>query len=396
MNEMSPLTSAGLAAIPFDAARLDWLMEERDLDTLIVTSKHNIRYLFGGYHFFFFSAMDAIGVSRYLPAFVYRRGRPELSFYAGCALENYEAQLDKFWVPNRALTCWTTAQSAAAIVAHLRKIGGTRRIGVESGFLPHDAAAALTEGLPSTVMLDAHILLERLRAIKTPTEQALLKESSERVVAAIMAVFAGHGPGVTKSDLNEALRLEETRRGMTFEYCLLTAGTSLNRSPSDQRIEAGDIVSLDSGGNYHGYIGDLCRMGIAGEPDQELIDLLAEVDATQMAARKPIRAGVLGQDIYDHALATRAVQPHGGITDFMAHGMGLIAHEAPRLTSTGPIPYAGDDARLPLEAGMIISIETTLPHPRRGFVKLEDTVIVTETGCEGYGDAGRGWNRMQG
>jgi Xaa-Pro aminopeptidase len=59
-------------------------------------------------------------------------------------------------------------------------------------------------------------------------------------------------------------------------------------------------------------------------------------------------------------------------------------------------PYAGDDARLPLEAGMIISIETTLPHPKRGFVKLEDTVIVTETGCEGYGDAGRGWNRMQG
>ena len=42
---------------------------------------------------------------------------------------------------------------------------------------------------------------------------------------------------------------------------------------------------------------------------------------------------------------------------------------------------------------MVVSIETTLPHPRRGYVKLEDTVAVTKTGYEPYGDAGRGWNR---
>jgi Xaa-Pro aminopeptidase len=78
---------------------------------------------------------------------------------------------------------------------------------------------------------------------------------------------------------------------------------------------------------------------------------------------------------------------------FVAHGMGLITHEAPRLTSSGPVPYSGVDADQPLEAGMVLSIETTILHPRRGFIKLEDTIAVTENGYEAFGDQGRGWNR---
>jgi Xaa-Pro aminopeptidase len=73
--------------------------------------------------------------------------------------------------------------------------------------------------------------------------------------------------------------------------------------------------------------------------------------------------------------------------------MGLVSHEAPRLTSTGPVPYSAYDADRPLEAGMVVSIETTMKHPKRGFIKLEDTVAVTEHGYEGFGDKGRGWNR---
>ncbi len=42
---------------------------------------------------------------------------------------------------------------------------------------------------------------------------------------------------------------------------------------------------------------------------------------------------------------------------------------------------------------MVLSIETTLKHPSRGFIKLEDTVAVTADGWEGFGDRGRGWNR---
>jgi Xaa-Pro aminopeptidase len=72
--------------------------------------------------------------------------------------------------------------------------------------------------------------------------------------------------------------------------------------------------------------------------------------------------------------------------------MGLVSHEAPRLTSTGPVPYPNDDGPKPLEEGMVLSIETTVLHPTRGFVKLEDTVIVTDEGHRAFGDGARGWN----
>ncbi len=114
----------------------------------------------------------------------------------------------------------------------------------------------------------------------------------------MLAVIARHGAGATKAELAEALRREETQRGLVFDYCLIAAGTSLNRAPSDQRWEKGDPLSVDSGGNYHGYIGDLARMGIVGEPDAELEDLLAEIEATQQAAFKPIRPGTDGIEIY--------------------------------------------------------------------------------------------------
>ena len=61
----------------------------------------------------------------------------------------------------------------------------------------------------------------------------------------MLAVIASHGPGVTKRELVEALRREEVNRGLTFEYCLITAGTSLNRAPSDQILREGDILSLE-------------------------------------------------------------------------------------------------------------------------------------------------------
>ena len=79
--------------------------------------------------------------------------------------------------------------------------------------------------------------------------------------------------------------------------------------------------------------------------------------------------------------------------EFLAHGMGMVSHEAPRLTDRGPVPYPADDADRPLEAGAVISVETTLKHPQRGFIKLEDTVVVTDEGCEIYAEGGRSWMR---
>lgn len=379
--------------LPFDQAKLDGLMDKAGIDVLLLTSKHNIQYLLGGYRFFFFDFMDAIGVSRYLPVMIYRKGRPDQAAYFGNGLETYERQLDKFWPATVETKSWGTLDVMKLAAAHLKKLGPVRTIGVEMGFLPADAHAVLRETMPNCEITDALFPLERLRAVKTPDELELLRKASEGVVESMLAVMGSHGPGATKKQLAEALRLEEVKRGLTFEYCLITVGTSHNRSPSPDTWNKGGILSLDSGGNYKGYIGDLCRMAVLGEPDQELKDLLAEIDMIQQAARKPIRAGARGGDIYVAADKVFRTSPHKDMMHFCAHGMGMIPHEAPRLTNSGPVPYPAYDEDLPLEAGMVISIETTLPHPRRGYVKLEDTVAVTKTGYEPYGDAGRGWNR---
>ena len=380
--------------IPFDSDKLDRLMDTAGIDVLIASSKHNVSYLLGGYRFFFFEGMDAIGLSRYLPLFLYVKGRPDLSLYVGNAMEAYERDRGRFWLPNVETTSWGTQDAMQKALDHIGKLNrSSRRIAVEMAFLPADAFRTLEAQLTNVEILDAQILLERLRACKNAEELAFLKKASDDVIDSMLAVIASHGPGTTKQQLVDALKREETNRGLNFEYCLITAGTSLNRAPSDEVWRKGDIASLDSGGNYKGYIGDLCRMAILGEPDAELVDILSHIEEIQQAARVPVRVGARGGDIYAVTQDLVDRSPHKGYISFVAHGMGLISHEAPRLSGKAPVPYPGDDAEHLLEAGMALSIETTVLHPRRGFIKLEDTVAVTANGCEAYADRGRSWNR---
>jgi Xaa-Pro dipeptidase len=278
-------------------------------------------------------------------------------------------------------------------VDYIRKLGASiRRIGIETSFLPSDAKDALARSLGGVEFREAHLVLERLRAIKSPAELDMVREASERVVASMLATFAAARPGMTKQEIVDRLRQEEQARDLVFEYCLIAAGSSHNRAPSNQVLNEGDIISLDSGGNYKSYIGDLSRMGILGEPDAELVSLLREVEDIQQEARRAVVPGTPGAAIMAAGQGRVAASPHRKVIEFTAHGIGLVSHEAPRLTDTGPVPYPPYDADRPLEPGMVISIETALLHPQRGYVKLEDTVIVTPDGWDAPGDGGRGWN----
>ena len=381
--------------IPFDAKHLDKLMDDAGIDVLVATSKHNVQYLLGGYRFFFFDTMDAVGVTRYLPAVVYQKGRPDNAAYFGCGMENFEKELGKFWTPELKLDVLSSKETMGEALAHIKKLGHVRRLGVESGFLPADGEAVLRKGLGNVEIVDAVFPLDRLRARKTPEEIGYLRQASERVVDSMMATFKKYCvPGASKLEVVEGLRNEEVQRGLVFDYCLITAGTSLNRAPSEQVLKAGDIMSIDSGGNYKGYIGDLCRMGIVGgKPDAELVELLGWIEEVQQAARKKVRPGSRGGDICDVAERMVEASKHKAYTHFLAHGMGLVTHEAPRLMNYPRMSYTGDDKDRPLEAGMCLSIETTMGHPKRGFIKLEDTILVTANGYEALGDGGRGWTK---
>ena len=384
----------GSLAIPFDHARLDRLMDAAGIDLLLATSKHNVQYLLGGHRANFFDYMDATGVTRYLPVFIYPKGAPEKAAYIGHRLETFQHQAKPLWAPEVQTTANGSVEAMQKAMDYVRKAGlKPKRIATEFGFLPYDASRVLRAAFPDADWVDALYVLERQRLKKSAAELAMLKQASAAVIDAMLATIAKSVPGVTKAEVVEMLRKEETLRGLTFEYCLITAGTSMNRAPSDQKWQKGDIMSIDSGGNYHGYIGDVCRMAIQGEPDAELNDLLAEIESIQRAAFNATRPGALGREIYGAAEPLVMKSKHHNNIEFLAHGMGLVSHEAPRLTDHGPVPYPADDANIPLEVGAVVSVETTLKHPSRGFIKLEDTVVVTEQGHEIYGEGARGWNK---
>ena len=228
------------AAIPFDHARLDRLMDEAGLDVIVATSKHNVQYLLGGYKFIFFSAMDAIGHSRYLPVVIYEKGRPDHAAYVGNKMEGGEHHNNPFWTPAVHTATWGSVDAAKLAAEHIRKIGRNgARIGIEPSFMPSDAHAVLA-GLGNQMeLVDATGALERLRMIKSLAELAKLRTASELITDSMLATIAWASEGKTKTEIIERLRQEETSRGLHFEYCLLTLGASHNRARLGSGMAAG-------------------------------------------------------------------------------------------------------------------------------------------------------------
>jgi Xaa-Pro aminopeptidase len=379
---------------PFDVDKLDALMEEAGLDAVLVSSPHNLAYFLGGYRFFLYDKLDSVGISRYSPLLGYVRGRRDQAFYIGWGDEGWGlAANGGCWVPQTETIVWTAVDAAHRAAELLeQRLVATAHVGVELPYLTGDAFAALRGDLPGAALEDAVLALDELRATKTVHELADMRTGAELVVEAMQAIFAELQPGSTTAAVAEQLRVEETLRGLTFDYCLIAAAPDLVRAPSAQRVEEGAAVSLDSGAGYRGWVADLARMGIVGEPTPLQQELLEMVDAVQQAARAQVAPGRRGGELMDAAAECVRAMPQPERFHFVAHGMGRRAHEAPRL-NIGKPPYPATHRERPLEAGMVLSIETHVIHPEAGFVKLEDAVAVTADGCEPLGDGARGWNR---
>lgn len=373
--------------VPFDRARLDQLLGTAGVDLVVASSPHNTRYLLGGYRHHFHERMPAGGRSSYLSAVGYPRERADAAFLIGRPGEQEEQRRAGVWVPN-VLDEGRSSEAVGEMVAsEADRLGAARgTIAAELPFLPADALLALQRRLPGATLIDATPLLEELRIIKQPYELALLKEASEGVVAAMLATYARAVHGITTREVVTLLQEEEAKRDLAFDYCLIATARSFFRAPSDDRWESGQSISTDSGGSRQGYLGDLARMAVFGEPTELMRELLEEVDTAQQAARRPIRPGTPYTEVNVAAADAIRDLPHRAEIDFEAHGMGLVNHEAPHVEQA----REGDGQKL--AAGMVLSIETTLKNREVGFVKLEDTVVVTETGWEAYGDRGRGWN----
>ncbi|MBV8141087.1 MAG: aminopeptidase P family protein [Verrucomicrobia bacterium] len=380
-------------SLPFSSTKLDDLLDRAGADVLFASSKHNVQYLLGGYRYFFFEHSAAIGLGHYLPVMGYVKGRQDLAFYVGGGDEGWGLEVFPIW-PERVATVSWAAPASALVAAEFLKSAGflAPRIALEPELWPVAAGEVLGTELPGATFIDATELLEELRAVKNQAELNDLKNAAAGLVDSMVATFQWIRLGVTETEIVHQLRLEQTLRGLDYQFALITTGPTFGRAPSQRRIAKDEIVSLDTGGRHRGYLADMARMGVLGEPTPLMKDLLDEILSIQAAARRAIKPGTVGGEIYRTALQTLESCPHRSEMHFVAHGIGLIAHEAPRLTATGPIPYADKHAQRPLESGMVISIETHVTHPDVGFVKLEDTVAVTDSGWEAFGDWGRGWN----
>ena len=390
-------SGAAMVKTPFNYERLDVLMEQVGVDMVLATSQHNVQYMLGGYRFFFFARMDAIGLSRYIPAVGYQLRKPETAFYVGNPMEGWQLEEQPIWVPEISNDAWSSQAVAERCAELITDRGLTEaRIGLEMPFLPADAFSALARLLPHATFVNAVGILEDMRAVKRPEELALIKQASDLIVQSMLSAVHGISPNTTTQRIAEAVRQEETLRGLNFDYCLIATDRSFNRAPSSRSWRVGTSMSLDSGANMKGYIGDLARMAVIGPPTTQMKELLEEIDSVQMSARKAVRAGAPGIEIYDLAASQLVHCPHSDQLNFEAHGQGLVSHEAPHLTATGSVPYPDTHANRPLEAGMVLSIETSMRNPDVGFIKLEDTLVVTAGGYEAYGDFARGWNVVDG
>jgi Xaa-Pro aminopeptidase len=381
---------------PFDSQKLDRLLDEAGVDLLLAVTKHNVQYLLGGYRYFFFEHADAIGTGRYLPIVGYFRGRPERAFYVGGGNEAWGLEVFPLWTPDIVTRSWTSVDSAAVAATFVRKAGFTSgRIALELSFFPADAMDALRRELPNAAFVEGLPILEELRAVKTQQELVYLKTGAAAIVDSMLATFQKAKPGITETELVEQLRLEQTNRGLNFDYALITTGLTYGRAPSNRSWNPGEVLSLDTAGYCHGYLADMARMAVMGRATPLMRELFNEIRFVQDQTRVAIAPGRPAREVYEAGHRATEQCKFGKSFGFVAHGMGLIAHEAPRLRHNDEIGYDGAHAERPLEAGMVLSIETGIKHPEAGFIKLEDTVVVTESAWEAFGDWGREWNEVQ-
>ncbi len=369
--------------VPFDGKKLQGLMEEAGVDILLASTRHNVRYLTGGYYFHFHAVATRAGQSQYLPFVGVVGERIEDAFYVGRPDEEGQMRAAGLWIRERLGAARGTRPAAEVAAQTIRRLDLARgRIGVEMPFLPADAFACLQRELPEAQFVDATPVLDELRAVKTPAELARLRSVYDRLAAAIQAAFAGGRPGITTAEMAARVRQETTARGLAFLWAFTAAGPGTLRAPSQARWERGRILHIDAGGEVEDYLADICRMGCLGEPSPLARELHAACLAVQERVRKLVRAGVPCRDILregEQAVRDHRQAVHGR---FVAHGIGMVSHEQPNISA--------GNAR-PLEAGNVLSIETEFIHPEVGHVKIEDAVAVTAGGCEGLGDAGREW-----
>jgi Xaa-Pro aminopeptidase len=275
-----------------------------------------------------------------------------------------------------------------------------RLVGFEADHMSVATRAALGTTVNGKLQLRGlSSIVEKLRMIKEPVEIERIRAAIVLASSVFEAVLPDIKPGITEA--NVAAQIEYMCRrlgaeGMSFDT-LVAAGrrSALPHGVASQNLlPAKGFVIIDFGVILAGYCSDMTRTVHLGSPDKAALRMYKAVQEAQLAGIAAVGPGV-ETDKVDYA--ARKVLEKSGLgryfTHSTGHGVGIEIHEPPSLRKSAAksakllkrVPTRqrskspGSDR---LEPGMVVTIEPGVYMPGKGGVRIEDVVLVTESGCE--------------
>ena len=261
----------------------------------------------------------------------------------------------------------------AKLQAELKTI---RTILFEEDHLTVAALARWKKLLPKKQWKQSKGELRKLRLVKNAEELEKLRQAAALGDKILTMVLKEMKPGDTEKAMANLFRRysDELANGVSFAPIVAFGknGAVPHHHSGSTKLKKNDAILIDQGVNYQGYMSDMTRCFFIGSgipAVQQMYDQLLKV---QEAGVNMVRSGI---KISELASACRAMLGKDAkyFTHSLGHGVGLEIHEDPGVSTRSDVV---------LEAGMVITIEPGLYKPGVGGVRIEDTVIVSEHGCE--------------
>lgn len=224
-------------------------------------------------------------------------------------------------------------------------------------------------------------LSRKIREVKTKEEISLLKASAELALLGFDHVVSSLKEGVLEKELALELEWFWRKKGASGPSFLPIIAFQKNSAlphyrAGESSLKNGDVVLIDIGVTLNNYQSDMTRVVFFGNVDRKAYEVRRVVEEAMNAAKKLIKPGT---PIKDLDLAAREVITKNGygenFTHSLGHGVGLEIHENPTIRKTTPNEEI-------LKPGMVITIEPGIYIPEHFGVRLEDTIVVTDTGFE--------------
>jgi len=267
-----------------------------------------------------------------------------------------------------------------------------KRIGVEPRQLRLLEFRHVKAGAPEADYPDASDVLSGLRLRKDQPEVEAMRRAVKIAQEALEATIPLIKIGMAEKDLSAELVVQLLKHGsepeMPFAPIVSCGPNSANphASPTERKLQAGDLLVVDWGAAYDGYISDLTRTFAVGEVDDEYQKIHRIVQQANAAGRAAAKPGVPCANV-DRA-AREVIEKSGyGVyfTHRTGHGIGIEGHEEPYMR--------GDNMQL-LEPGMAFTVEPGIYLPDRNGVRIEDNVVITEDGADVLSDMPREIRRV--